>query len=113
MIKFNKTTSEESAEANTTKEKYAVIGGQYESYFYGTVKTLSQAKKLADDNIEYWDNFQGWHTPQIYKIEDTKKIISKGRVTSYDGQEIIIPIDKPSYVKDTRKGKWIKVEEMF
>lgn len=67
------------------KQEYVVIGGQYESYDYGTVDSLRKAKLLATKNKEYWDNWQGWHTPDIYKIEDTEEIESKGRITSHDG----------------------------
>ena len=51
--------------------KFAVIGGQYRYYDYGTAPTLLGAKRLASRNVEYWDNFGGWHTPKIYRIEDT------------------------------------------
>lgn len=55
-------------------EKYAVIGGQYQAYFYGFAETLHAAKLLASKNEEYWDNWQGWHTPRIYKAEDVEEI---------------------------------------
>lgn len=70
---------------------YYVIGGQYESFCYGGAPTLIEAKRLANKNKEYWDNWQGWHTPLIYKAEDTKVIESKGRITTNDGTEIRIP----------------------
>ena len=50
--------------------KYYVIGGQYESYNYGGTPTLLGAKRLATKNMEYWDNWQGWHKPDIYKAEN-------------------------------------------
>ena len=50
---------------------YYVIGGQYESYCYGGMPTLLGAKRLAMKNMEYWDNWQGWHIPNIYRAEDT------------------------------------------
>ena len=56
------------------KQNYAVIGGQYAAYFYGFTPTLIGAKRLAGKNLEYWDNWQGWHAPKIYKIEDVEKI---------------------------------------
>lgn len=55
-------------------EKYAVIGGQYQAYFYGFRKTLRKAKILASKNEEYWDNWHGWTTPKIYKAEDTEEV---------------------------------------
>ena len=56
------------------KKNFAVIGGQYEAYFYGFTPTLTGAKRLAGKNLEYWDNWQGWHAPKIYKIDDVEKI---------------------------------------
>ena len=72
-------------------KKYQVIGGQYESYYYGESDSLHGAKIIAGKNKEYWDNFQRWHKPHIYKAEDVREIESKGRITSYDGQIIRIP----------------------
>ena len=54
------------------KNNYYVIGGQYASYCYGGTPTLLGAKRLANKCVEYWDNWQGWHTPQIYRAEDTE-----------------------------------------
>ena len=54
------------------EEKYSVIGGQYEDYCYDSTVTLAEAKKVAVSKQEYWDNWQGWHVPVIYKIEDTE-----------------------------------------
>lgn len=70
---------------------YYVIGGQYECYCYGGTPTLIGAKRLANKNREYWDNWQGWHTPKIYKAEDTEEIESRGRITSRDGVIIRVP----------------------
>lgn len=54
------------------KINYYVIGGQFESYCYGGAPTLIGAKRLANKKAEYWGNWQGWHTPSIYKAEDTE-----------------------------------------
>lgn len=70
-----------------------MIGGQYESYCYGGTPTLIGVKRLATRNMEYWDNWQGWHKPKIYRAEDVKMITSVGRITSFDGSEIYVPID--------------------
>lgn len=51
-------------------KKYAVIGGQYASFYYGSANTLEGAKRLASKNIELWDNWQGWHYPDIYLSAD-------------------------------------------
>ena len=50
--------------------KYYAIGGQYDYYNHGGAYTLEGAKRLATKNEEYWDNWQGWHKPDIYKAED-------------------------------------------
>ncbi len=73
------------------KNNYYVIGGQYEAYCYGGAPTLIGAKRLANKNKEYWDNWQGWHTPAIYKAEDTEVIESCERVTTRDGVAIRVP----------------------
>ena len=73
------------------KNNYYVIGGQYESYCYGGTPTLIGAKRLANKNKEYWDNWQGWHTPAIYKADDTQVIESSGRITTRDGVVIRVP----------------------
>lgn len=52
------------------KINYYVIGGQYENYNYGGTPTLLGAKRLASAHEEYWDNWQGWHKPHIFKAED-------------------------------------------
>ena len=73
------------------KNNYYVIGGQYESYCYGGTPTLIGAKRIANKNKEYWDNWQGWHTPAIYKADDTQVIESSGRITNRDGVVIRVP----------------------
>ncbi len=52
---------------------YYIIGGQYESYCYGARPTLIGAKRLASKSAEYWDNWQGWHVPKIYRAEDVRE----------------------------------------
>ena len=71
--------------------KYAVIGGQYGYFCYGLTPTLIGAKRLATKNIEYWDNWQGWHKPKIYRIEDTKEILIKESITLYDETLMRVP----------------------
>lgn len=56
------------------KNQYAIIGGQYASYCHGFTPTITGAKRKASANAEYWDNWQGWHIPSIYRIEDVVKI---------------------------------------
>ena len=46
--------------------RFYVIGGQYERVCYGGTPTLLGAKRLASKHEEYWDNWQGWHKPDIY-----------------------------------------------
>jgi len=57
-----------------TNNKYIVIGGQYDYRTYGTAATLTGAKRLATKNAEYWDNWQGWHYPDIYRVEDVEAV---------------------------------------
>lgn len=52
------------------KDKFVVIGGQYTHVLYGCVPTLLGAKRLANKSAEYWDNWQGWHIPYVYAIDD-------------------------------------------
>ena len=54
--------------------KYVVIGGQYDCYTYGTAATLTGAKRLASSHVEYWDNWQGWHYPDIFRVEDVEDV---------------------------------------
>ena len=87
-------------------KKYQVIGGQYESIWYGESDSLLGAKRIATKHEEYWDNWQGWHTPKIYLAEDTKRIESSGRITTRDGEMITVPIGEPYAVKD--HGRWVE-----
>lgn len=72
-------------------KKYQVIGGQYESKWYGESDSLRGAKIIATKHEEYWDNWQGWHKPCIYAAEDVVETVSYGRITSYDGTTIRVP----------------------
>jgi hypothetical protein len=72
-------------------KKYQVIGGQYESKWYGESDSLRGAKIIATKHEEYWDNWQGWHKPCIYAAEDVIEIESRGRITSPDGMKIRVP----------------------
>lgn len=54
------------------KNNYYVIGGQYADYCYGGAPTLIGAKRLANKNREYHDNWGGWVTPSIYRAEDVE-----------------------------------------
>ena len=56
------------------KFNYYVIGGQYASFCYGGTPTLIGAKRLARKSAEYWDNWQGWHIPDIYRAEDVEDV---------------------------------------
>lgn len=56
------------------KNQFYVIGGQYLRHVYGGTPTLIGAKRLANRNAEYWDNWQGWHTPAIYAAEDCEVV---------------------------------------
>lgn len=66
-------------------KKYQVIGGQYEQSWKGESDSLHGAKIIAGKNKEYWDNFQGWHTPHIYRAEDCERREAHGFITLYEG----------------------------
>ena len=51
-------------------KKYYVIGGQYRHHIYGSFDSLHAAKVCATKHEEYWDNWQGWHKPSVYRKED-------------------------------------------
>ena len=72
-------------------KKYQVIGGQYESKWYGESDTLRGAKCIATRHEEYWDNWQGWHKPAIYASVDVMEVVSCGRITTPDGMTIRVP----------------------
>lgn len=72
-------------------KKYQVIGGQYESVWYGESDTLRGAKIIATRHAEYWDNWQWLHTPRIYAAEDVREIESRGRILTRDGETVRIP----------------------
>ena len=68
------------------KYKYYVIGGQYKKTCYGGSNSLRGAKMIATNNVEYWDNWQGWHTPDIYLGEDlAEREDGEVYVPRYDG----------------------------
>jgi hypothetical protein len=79
---------------------YYVIGGQYDGYNHGWARTLLGAKRLARKSQEYWDNWQGWHTPAIYAAEDCEP-----RTTCY-GRDDILPALDARPVTTYCDGKW-------
>jgi len=85
-------------------KKYQIIGGQYEQYWYGESNSLHGAKIIATENKEYWDNWQGWHTPMIYDVGDVEEILSKGRITTPDGWPIRVA--KPGATPIARKNEY-------
>jgi hypothetical protein len=66
-----------------SKNNYYVIGGQYEAFNHGGAPTLLGAKRLAGKNEEYWDNWQGWHRPNIYAAADCCE------VTNFYGTQLL------------------------
>lgn len=83
-------------------KKYQIIGGQYETRNYGESDSLEYAKRIARRNPEYWDNWQGWHIPKIYRTEDTEEIITRGWITYNDGELLRVPKDEAEPVWQTR-----------
>ncbi len=82
------------------KDGYYVIGGQYEAFCYGWAKTILGAKRLARKHQEYWDNWQGWHTPDIYAAGDCEP-----RETLY-GRSDYLPMPDASPVAIYCNGRW-------
>ena len=72
-------------------KKYQVIGGQYEYHWYGESDSLKVARQIASKNAEYWDNWQGWHKPNIYNAEDVQEVEAQGLITIPDGCIIRVP----------------------
>lgn len=91
---------------------YYVIGGQYESCCYGGTATLNGAKRLATANREYWDNWQGWHTPAVYRAADTEEIESSGRITTHDGRVIRVPVAGAVPVAVNVNGRWTHPDDV-
>ena len=85
------------------KQNFAVIGGQYASYCYGFAPTLTGAKRLASKNLEYWDNWQGWHAPKIYNIDDVEKVTNFYGET-YAPRDGSFPV-AVAFVKDNGSNK--------
>lgn len=80
--------------------KYYVIGGQYEAFNYGGTPTLLGAKRLARKRMEYWDNWQGWHTPAIYAAEDCEE------GTTFFRRSTIVPKIDAEPVSVYEGGAW-------
>lgn len=88
-------------------KKYQIIGGQYEYCWHGEADTLQESKKIATKNIEFWDNWKGWHVPYIYRAADCKKIVCKGMITKCDGQTTIIPKRDAAPYAMKIDGQWV------
>ena len=82
--------------------KFYVIGGQHVAFNYGGAYTLEGAKRLASKHEEYWDNWQGWHKPKIFKAEDCTLR------ENFHGEDYYPePYAYPVASWDSRAGKWI------
>lgn len=79
---------------------YYVIGGQYQAYNHGGTPTLLGAKRLAKKSQEYWDNWQGWHTPAIYAAKDCSA------KTNFYGEQML-PNDGAEPVAVWNGNQWI------
>lgn len=82
---------------------YYVIGGQYQSYCPGGAETLRGAMQLATKSREYWDNFEGWHVPSVYKAEDTVE------VTNFFGAQRA----PKEGAQPVRVGRWINGKTLW
>ena len=83
------------------ENRYYVIGGQYDRYNYGGTPTLLGAKRLAGMRTELWNNWQGFHVPQIYAAEDCAMAVN-----FYGEQMLPKPDTWPVAVWDERKRRW-------
>lgn len=92
-------------------KKYQVIGGQYESVWYGESDSLRGAKLIAAMHEEYWDNWQGWHRPSVYMAQSIKEIESNGRILTPNGVIIRVPIAEAAYKYDFKSKKWFNVSD--
>ena len=68
-----------------TNKKYVVIGGQYKAVIYGYSDNLKGAKIIATKNKEYWDNWQGWRTPEIYEVKNCE--VNEVPVATYNSNK--------------------------
>ena len=59
-----------------TTNNFYIIGGQYQAFCYGARPTLIGAKRLATASVEYWDNWQGWYIPKIYRAADIRPCVN-------------------------------------
>lgn len=84
------------------KINFYVIGGQYAPCCHGGANTLLGAKRLAGKSDEYWDNWQGWHRPEIYRAEDCTT------ADTFYGADEIVPKDlaEPVAVYDRADRRW-------
>lgn len=85
------------------KENFCIIGGQYAARDYGFAPTLTGAKRIASKNVEYWDNWQGWHTPKIYRAEDVRQ------VENFFGN-VYAPKMGACPVAEKINGKWVALQ---
>lgn len=102
-------------------KKYQVIGGQYEHHWYGESDSLHGARIIAGKNKEYWDNWQGWHTPCIYLARDCRDIVARGWITVPDGSVVRVPKEEAESVwseedvrnLDGQRSPWQNNHEQF
>ena len=85
-------------------KKYVVIGGQYTQVYYGETDTLTGAKRIAGENAEYWDNWQGWHLPKIYKREDVADSGRWEKLVKYGARPVAV-----GYIQGGR-NRWENLE---
>lgn len=74
---------------------YYVLDGQPEPICYGGSATLTGAKRLAGDGQEYWDAWHGWHSPGVYRAEDTAIAVAHGMLSYRDGERYRYPTGQP------------------
>lgn len=85
------------------ENKYFVIGGQYDRYNFGSAATLTGAMRIACKHVENWDNWQGFHVPAIYRVEDCEM------VENFFGLQML-PKSDATPIAWKQNGKWVKNE---
>lgn len=73
--------------------KYYVIGGLHADWCFGGADTLAEAKKIADDHVEYFDEYYCFRKPAIFRAEDTEVIVANSGTPCYrEGAEYRVPV---------------------
>lgn len=85
-------------------KKYQVIGGEYETKWWGESDTLREAKMIANRFTECYSDGKPYK-PYIYLAEDVENVESHGRILTDDGVCTRVPKNNAlPYIWD--RGNW-------